>query len=74
MSGTPAKTTRSQGERAAGRSFFTGSLGKPAAPFFSPLASRVQRKLTVGEPNDRYEQEADRVADAVVGERSPVVA
>ncbi|PXF58917.1 MAG: hypothetical protein C4B59_12570 [Candidatus Methanogaster sp.] len=26
----------------------------------------VQTKLTVGQPNDRYEQEADRVADAVM--------
>lgn len=30
------------------------------------LATRVQPKLTVGAPNDVYEQEADRVADAVM--------
>ena len=33
-------------------------------PFFA--ASAVQPKLKIGEPNDRYEQQADRVADAVV--------
>jgi hypothetical protein len=27
---------------------------------------RLQAKLTVGAPNDAYEQEADRVADAVM--------
>lgn len=37
---------------------------KPSAgPFFKP---RVQLKLKVGESNDKYEQEADRVADKVV--------
>jgi hypothetical protein len=74
MSGTRAKTTRPQGERPASRGFFFGGLGRAATPFFSPLAPRVQRKLTVGEPNDGYEQEADRVADAVVAERAPAVA
>ncbi|MEM8615219.1 MAG: hypothetical protein AAGF93_24655, partial [Cyanobacteria bacterium P01_H01_bin.105] len=29
-------------------------------------SSRLQTKLTVGQPNDHYEQEADRVADQVV--------
>lgn len=29
-------------------------------------ASTIQTKLTVGKPNDKYEQEADRVADQVV--------
>lgn len=26
----------------------------------------MQAKLTIGQPNDKYEQEADRVADQVV--------
>ncbi|MEM9543045.1 MAG: hypothetical protein AAGA60_26580 [Cyanobacteria bacterium P01_E01_bin.42] len=39
----------------------------------SPLArlrfvAAVQAKLTIGQPNDRYEQEADRVARKVVGQ------
>ena len=31
----------------------------------------IQRKLTVGKPNDRYEQEADRVADRVMTMSEP---
>lgn len=31
----------------------------------------AQAKLTVGSPNDKYEQEADRVADQVMGMRTP---
>jgi len=27
----------------------------------------VQTKLTIGQPNDKYEQEADRVAEQVMG-------
>ncbi|WP_445633107.1 eCIS core domain-containing protein [Nostoc sp. DSM 114161] len=38
-----------------------------AAPRISlPTAEVVQTKLTIGEPNDRYEQEANRVATSVV--------
>src|SRR5262245_15338294 len=33
----------------------------------------LQTKLRVGAPNDRYEQEADRVADTVMRTPSPVV-
>lgn len=48
-------------------------------PFFNPAAQaqraqvrqvlrapQVQAKLTIGQPNDKYEQEADRVADEVM--------
>jgi len=31
-----------------------------------PFAPSIQAKLTVGKPNDQYEQEADQVADSVV--------
>ena len=41
---------------------FFGS--RPAPHFFT--AAPIQAKLSIGEPGDRYEQEADRVADAVV--------
>ncbi|MEH1997077.1 eCIS core domain-containing protein [Nostoc sp.] len=38
-----------------------------ASPRISfPMAGVVQTKLTIGRPNDRYEQEADRVAASVV--------
>lgn len=33
----------------------------------TPLRECVQPKLAIGEPNDKYEQEADRVAKVVVG-------
>lgn len=33
-------------------------------PFFSPVT--VQPKLTIGQPNDKYEQEADAMADRVM--------
>ncbi len=35
--------------------------------------SRLQAKLTVGAPDDVYEQEADRVADEVMRMPEPVV-
>jgi hypothetical protein len=38
----------------------------PTVP--SSSATPIQAKLTIGEPNDRYEQEADQVADQVVNQ------
>ena len=49
-----------------GRSF---RMDAPTAP--SPSALGVQAKLTIGEPNDRYEQEADRVAAQVMSMAPP---
>ncbi|MHC4402272.1 MAG: hypothetical protein ACYTG0_21615, partial [Planctomycetota bacterium] len=42
---------------------------------FSQIAVHppIQAKLTVGAPNDKYEQEADRVADTVMRMPDPVV-
>lgn len=37
----------------------------------SSVPSGIQPKLTVGAPNDKYEQEADRVADKVMGMSAP---
>lgn len=46
------------------------STAAPKNPDFQGLSSElsmpIQAKLTVGEPNDKYEQEADRVAAQVV--------
>lgn len=39
-------------------------------PFFTPI---VQPKLTVNTPDDKYEREADRVADAVMRMPDPLV-
>ena len=41
------------------------SIASETSPFFFKPVS-VQAKLTVGQPNDKYEQEADAVADKVV--------
>jgi hypothetical protein len=44
-------------------------LGGQRSLFNSPLqssASPIQRKLTIGQPGDKYEQEADQVASQVV--------
>lgn len=48
------------------QSFF-GSKAKEK-PFFSPYNrdNAVQAKLNIGQPNDKYEKEADNVADKVV--------
>ena len=45
--------------------FFGGSSGGDnPPPFFSP--STIQPKLTIGAPGDKYEQEADEMADQVM--------
>ncbi len=53
---------------------------KIAEPFFNahdtPVQSErsnsfFQTKLSIGQPNDQYEQEANRVADKVVNQKSP---
>ena len=41
-----------------------GTMGN--AHISRTLGTAVQAKLTVGAPNDRYEQEADRTADKVM--------
>jgi hypothetical protein len=33
----------------------------------------MQTKLTISQPNDRYEQEADRMADVVMRMPEPVI-
>lgn len=59
-------TARSPAER-------SGHASRSPAPFFSPQRGRdappqpfFQPRLTVGAPGDRFEQEADRVADEIV--------
>jgi hypothetical protein len=46
---------------------FPRSIGRIAGPL-------LQRKLTINEPGDRYEQEADRVAEQVMREGAPPLA
>jgi hypothetical protein len=44
---------------------FFDHASEQGEPFFTPSLG-IQTKLTVGQPNDKYEQEADNVADKVV--------
>ncbi len=49
----------------------TPFFGKESkTPFFSSGVGAVQAKLTVGQPGDKYEKEADTMADAVVNNAS----
>ena len=88
MSGTAAKTTRTKSESQTASRFFGGGPDRVAAPFFSASVARVQRKcagceaeakrqfqpkLTVGNPDDRFEQEADRTAEQVMRMPEPTV-
>lgn len=43
-------------------------------PVRPPLPPRVQAKLSVSQPDDKYEQEADRVADSVMRMPEPTAA
>ncbi|MDX8339928.1 DUF4157 domain-containing protein [Draconibacterium sp. IB214405] len=54
--------SKSENTGKSSRSFFTD---RTASGFFTK-----QAKLNVGQPNDKYEQEADRVADQVVSSKS----
>lgn len=51
------------------KNFFLGNSDSYSS-FFGP--STIQPKLKIGQPGDRYEQEADRVADTVVNTQEPV--
>jgi len=74
-----AKKTVSRGYDA----FFNSALSAPNNPnpghnfgrvFAFPSARGIiQRKLTIGESDDIYEQEADRVADRVMRMPEPVI-
>jgi hypothetical protein len=55
----------------------SGAIARPGhtfsqVPVDAPAAAMIQTKLTVGEPNDLYEQEADRVAAQVMRMSDPV--
>ena len=46
-------------------------MNPPDAPPPSPRRWGIQAKVAIGQPNDVYEQEADRVAEQVMGMDSP---
>nr|MBX2828531.1 DUF4157 domain-containing protein [Flavobacteriaceae bacterium] len=47
------------------RAHFISNAKQPETPFFSPAF--IQPKLAIGQVNDSYEQEADNIANKVVG-------
>lgn len=74
MKNTEAKTHSTDQPVRQASSFFPGfgegtffpSSGENEQPFFS--ASHIQPKLKVGQPGDRFEEEADQMADFVMGQ------
>jgi cell wall-associated NlpC family hydrolase len=64
-SATPVEGTTAMSPNAAGQRATVGGYR------FKDLA--IQAKLTIGQPNDKYEQEADRVADQVMRMPEPQV-
>lgn len=57
-----------EGKENKGTSFFTK---ESKTPFFNSANSAVvQTKLTIGQPGDKYEKEADHMADAVVNKNT----
>jgi 3D (Asp-Asp-Asp) domain-containing protein len=64
---SPAKGNTPFFQKGSGQSFFPDAVTE--SPFFfkknnaSPV---IQTKLTIGQPNDKYEQQADTVADQVM--------
>jgi len=68
---SPAAAVRSSSSSASATHHFpTNHQGDRAEVRNILHAVDVQPKLTVGAPNDRYEQEADRVAERVVADQS----
>ena len=63
-SAAPPRSVRSSSVagRSRGPSWLSGHAGAPVA-----FAGTVQRKVVIGAANDRYEREADSVADQVAG-------
>ncbi|MBH8560921.1 DUF4157 domain-containing protein [Nostoc sp. CENA67] len=65
---TQQQTPDLQTESAKERQFSSDFLDISVSPrnITPPLQPRIQMKLTIGQPGDKYEQEADRVAKDVV--------
>lgn len=67
---TNPESVHSSAVRHENQSFFSGQKSD-AGSFFSPVI--VQPKLKIGEPDDQYERQADRVAETVVSSPAPVI-
>src|SRR4051794_20668504 len=81
MKAAEAKPASKQGSKSSnpffnkgGSALFSNEMANDNGSFFSPQqnsffkanTSTIQTKLTIGQPNDKYEQEADLMADKVV--------
>jgi hypothetical protein len=55
-----------------GHSFGSMAIGPTTSPMLQRLPM-LQRKLAIGQPDDRYEQEADQVADQVMRMPAPKI-
>jgi hypothetical protein len=53
------------------RAFMEPKLGQDFSriPAYTPIAGVIQAKLVINKPGDEYEQEADRIADAIVSSK-----
>ncbi|KZS38158.1 hypothetical protein AWE51_19125 [Aquimarina aggregata] len=60
----PVQAKREPFFKKEGEEGFFSKSGETSEPFFSPAS--IQPKLTIGQPNDKYEVEADKKADQVV--------
>ncbi len=58
---------------AAGQSYMKHDPSCPCNGGCPRCTTNIQTKLKVGAPNDKYEQEADRVADQVMRAPSPYI-
>jgi hypothetical protein len=63
---SPSTPTQPPINPSVGHSFGSMAIGSPSTPM-------LQRKLAIGQPNDQYEQEADRVADQVMRMPAPKI-
>src|SRR5262249_23050828 len=60
-----SRATPKESTSHASRPFFASQPARSSA-LLSPPHSLIQTKLTMGAPGDRFEREADTVADAIV--------
>ncbi len=65
-SAKPASKSTPFFSKESGSDFFSGKSSEGAFFTNSTTPTAIQPKLTIGQPNDKYEQEADAMADKVV--------
>ncbi len=74
MNAAPTTTTKTRGEGKTSARFFPAPatlIQRKCKRCEAENEPRIQAKLTIGQPDDKYEQEADRVAAQVMGMPAP---